>query len=66
MRFGRAFSQNGEMGRASRYRGIDMLYGGYRAVHEVEVAPQKLLWGQEAKVLWTLQRVFQCFALSIS
>ena len=28
MMFGRPFSQNGDMGRASRCRGIDMLYGG--------------------------------------
>ena len=46
--FGRAFSQNGEIERASRCGGIDMLYGGYRVVHEVEAAPQEPLWGQEA------------------
>ena len=48
MMFGRALSQNGEIERASRCRGIDMLYGGYRVVHEVEAAPQKPLWGQKA------------------
>ena len=48
MMFGRALSQNGEIERASRCRGIDMLYGGYRVVHEVEVAPQKPLGGQKA------------------
>ena len=48
MMFGRAFSQNGEIERASRCRGIYMLYGGYHVVHEVEAAPQKPLWGQEA------------------
>jgi hypothetical protein len=52
MMFGRAFSQNGEIERASRYRGIYMLDGGYHVVHEVEAAPQKPLWGQEA---------FKCF-----
>ena len=48
MMFGRAFSQNGEIERASRCRGISMLYGGYRVVHEVEAAPQEPLWGQKA------------------
>ena len=48
MMFGRAFSQHGEIGTASRCRGIDMLYGGYRVVHEVEAAPQRPRWGQEA------------------
>ena len=48
MMFGRAFSQNGEIERASRCRGINMLYEGYRVVHEVEVAPQKPLWSKEA------------------
>jgi len=46
---GRAFSQHGETGRASHCRGICMLYRGYRVVYEVEVAPQKPLWDQEAK-----------------
>ena len=46
--FGRAFTQNSEIERASRCRGIDMLYGGYHVVHEVEAAPQKPLWGQKA------------------
>ena len=32
----RAFSQHGEVGSESGCRGIDMLYGGYRVVHEVE------------------------------
>ena len=35
MMFGRAFSQNGEIERASRCRGIYMSYGCYRVVHEV-------------------------------
>ena len=48
MMFGRAFSHHGEIERASRCRGIDVLYRGYRVVHEVEAAPQKPLWGQEA------------------
>ena len=48
MMFGRAFSQNGEMGGESCHRGIAMLYGGYHVVHEVEAAPQKPLWGQKA------------------
>jgi hypothetical protein len=55
--FGRAFTQNGEIGAASRCRGKDMLYGGYRVLQEVEAAPQELLWSKEAyKCLWTLQR----------
>ena len=48
MMFGRAFSHHGEIERASRCRGIDMLYGGYHVVHEVEAAPQKPLWSKEA------------------
>ena len=48
MMFGRAFSHRGEIERASRCRGIDMLYGDYHVVHEVEAGPQKLLWGQNA------------------
>ena len=48
MMFGRAFSQNGEIERASLCRGMDMLYGGYRVVHEVEAVPQKPLWSKEA------------------
>ena len=48
MMFGRAFSHQSEIERASRCRGTDMLYGGYHVVHEVEAAPQKPLWGQEA------------------
>ena len=48
MMFGRAFSHHGEIGRAIRCRGVYMLYGGYHVVHEVEAAPQKPPWGQEA------------------
>jgi len=48
MMFGRAFSHRGEIERASRCRGIDMLYGDYHVVHEVEAGPQKPLWGQNA------------------
>ena len=56
MMFGRAFSQSGEIERASRCGGTDMVYGGYRVVHEVEAAQQKPPWSKEAhKVLWTLQ-----------
>jgi hypothetical protein len=49
MMFARAFSHNGEIERASCYRGIDLLYGGYSVVYEVEAAPQTPLWGQKAK-----------------
>jgi len=48
MMFGRAFSQHGEIGTASRCRGIHMLNRCYRVVHEVEAAPQKPLWREEA------------------
>ena len=48
MMIGRAFSQNGELERASRCRGKYKVYGSYRLVHEVEAALQKPLWGQEA------------------
>ena len=48
MMVGRAFSQNGEIERASRCRGIEMLYGCHLVVHEVEAAPKKSLRGQEA------------------
>jgi len=48
MMFGSAFTQNGEIERASRGRGIDRLYGDYSVVHEVEAAPHKPQWGQEA------------------
>ena len=57
MMFGRAFSQNGEIDRASRCRGIEMLYGWHLVVHEVEAAPQKPLRDQEAyKCSGRLQR----------
>jgi hypothetical protein len=49
MMFARAFSHNGEIDRASRWRGIHMLYGGYSVVYEVEAAPHTPLWGQKAK-----------------
>jgi hypothetical protein len=49
MMFARAFSHNGEIDRASRCRGIDVLYGGYSVVYEVEAAPQTPLWAQKAK-----------------
>jgi hypothetical protein len=39
--FARAFSHNGEIQRVSRCRGIDMLYGGYSVVYEVEVAHRR-------------------------
>ena len=45
MMFGRAFTQNGEVERASRCRGIYMLYGGYPVVHEVEAASQEAAMG---------------------
>jgi len=48
MMFGRAFTQNGEIERASRCREIYMLHGGDRVVHEVEAAPHKPLWSKEA------------------
>jgi len=44
----RAFSHHGEIERASSCTGIDMLYGDYHVIHEVEAAPPKPLWGQEA------------------
>jgi hypothetical protein len=49
MMFARAFSHNCEIERASHCRGIDMLYGGYSVVHEVEAAPHTPLWGPKAK-----------------
>jgi len=49
MMFGRAFTQNGEVERASRCRGIYMLCGGYPVVHEVEAAPQKPYGGGDER-----------------
>jgi Zn-finger nucleic acid-binding protein len=61
MMFARAFRQNGEIERASRCRGTDMLNGGYSVVYEVEAAPQTPPWGQQAKEVLRTSQWSRCW-----